>query len=80
MRRWLVTFTLASVLSIAVVLLALWALDGFESLGIGLEGTIALMGGITATIALGVALMALVFASDRSDKDEEVHRPDVLER
>jgi len=73
-QRWLITFTLACVLSIAFVLLALWAMNGFAGLGIGLWGAASLAGGIVCTAALGVGLMALVFASDRGDKDAEVHR------
>ncbi|HXQ68332.1 MAG TPA: hypothetical protein VN980_17315 [Alphaproteobacteria bacterium] len=74
MRRWLITFMLACLLSIAFVLALLWAFNGFEGLGIGLWGTVALAGGIVCTSALGVTLMALIFASDRSDKDSEVQQ------
>ncbi len=72
MTRWLITFTLACLLAVAGVLLALWAMNGFSGLGIGLWGTMALAGGIAATVALGVGLMALVFASDRSGTDSGV--------
>lgn len=73
MRKWTITFVLACVLSIAVVLLALWAAGGFEELGLGLPGAAALVLGIGFTVAVGIGLMALVFASNRSAKDEEVH-------
>jgi len=74
MRRWLLTFLLSCVLSIAFVLAALWAFNGFQGLGIGLWGSVALAGGVVFTSALGVALMALVFASDRSERDSEVQK------
>jgi len=80
MRRWLMTFLLACVLAIAFVLAALWAFNGFHGLGIGLWGTVALVCGVVFTSALGVALMALVFASDRSDQDREVQQATRRER
>jgi hypothetical protein len=80
MRRWLTTFLLASVLSIAFVLAALWAFNGFRGLGVGLWGTAALVGGVAFTTALGVGLMALVFASDRSDRDAEVQQFELRKR
>ncbi|HUI18923.1 MAG TPA: hypothetical protein VL244_14735 [Alphaproteobacteria bacterium] len=80
MRRWLITFLLACVLSIAFVLAVLWAFNGFQGLGIGVWGTVALVGGVVCTTALGVGLMALVFASDRSDRDAEVQHLELRKR
>jgi hypothetical protein len=68
MRKWLVTFAASSFLAVAIVLLALWAMAGFRGLGIGLQGTIALVLGIVFTVGLGIGLMALVFLSERRDE------------
>jgi hypothetical protein len=56
-----------------VVYFALWAFNGFHGLGLDLDATIALTLGTIGTAALGVALMALVFYSDRSGRDQDVH-------
>jgi hypothetical protein len=80
MRKWLITFVGSSALSIAGVLLALWAINGFRGIGIGLVGTLALVGGIFFTVGLGVALMGLVFYSDRSDTDEQVAHTEIVKR
>jgi len=77
MRKWLVTFVLGCFAAVVFVLAALWAFSGFAGLGIGLWGALALAGGIIFTVGLGVGLMALIFASDRSNKDEEVGHLDV---
>jgi hypothetical protein len=74
MRNWLVTYALACAGAVGVVLAALWVLGAFEGLGLGPEGTIALIGGVVLTCVAGIGLMGLVFASDRSQKDDEVFR------
>jgi hypothetical protein len=72
--RWMISFVAASVGGIAVVLLAVWGMNGFDSLGLDTAGTVAIVLGIVVTSALGVGLMALIFYSDRSDADEEAYR------
>lgn len=57
----------------AFVLLVVWASSGFQKLGIGTVGFIALIMGSLLTTALGIALMGLVFYSDRSGTDEFVY-------
>ncbi|HYB09962.1 MAG TPA: hypothetical protein VEJ16_09850 [Alphaproteobacteria bacterium] len=74
MRKWLFTYVLACVGCSAGVLLLFWAMNDFAGLGLDLGGTLAVIFGVTVTVALGITLMALVFASDRSDKDAEVGR------
>ena len=69
--QWVIYFAVTALCGIAVVLLLLWAFSGFH--GLDAAGTVALMLGIVVTSALGVALMALVFYSDRSNVDEDVH-------
>lgn len=72
--RWLIGYVLACAGAIGAVLLAVWAINGFAGLGIGLEGTVALALGIIFSVGLGIGLMALVFQSDRSDHDAVVYR------
>jgi len=72
--RWVVSFVIASVGGLAILLLVIWALNGFHGLGLGLNGTIAVVLGVLFTGGLGVALMALIFYSDRSHADEEAYR------
>ena len=55
---------------IALVMLIVWIMGGFEGADLGFHGWIAIILGMTVTSALGVALMALVFHSDRSGQDE----------
>ena len=69
MKKWLRTFVIACAACVAGVLAALWAMNGFAGLGIDFAGTLALILGVTATVALGIALiksgpakMALGFA------------------
>jgi hypothetical protein len=60
------------VLITAVVLLGgAYAFGAFE--GLGGHGIGALIVGVTASLALGIGLMALMFASSRKH-DEEAHR------
>lgn len=74
MTRWLVTFAAFNAALLAVVLAMLWAVGSFEDSGLSTHGWIAMFLGITLTSALGVALMALVFHSARTDYDDDAHR------
>jgi hypothetical protein len=49
-------------------------INGFRGLGLDTAGTVALVLGMLFTSALGAALMALVFYSDRSNADEGAYR------
>ena len=68
MRR-LVGFSAACLGLIALVLLVIWIMGGFENVHLSLAGWIAYVLGVVLTSVLGVALMALVFYSDRSGRD-----------
>jgi hypothetical protein len=71
-----VIFSTTCVGAVVIVLFMIWALDGFTSLASqGLSGgvLVALILGIVLTTGLGVALMGLVFYSDRSNQDEAVY-------
>jgi ABC-type transporter Mla maintaining outer membrane lipid asymmetry permease subunit MlaE len=67
----LVDFSLVCLGFIGLILLLVLVMGGFELLsGVGVHGWIVFTLGIVITSALGVALMALVFHSDRSGQDE----------
>jgi hypothetical protein len=66
------TLILAGVGFVALVVFLAWVMGGFA--GLSGKGVVALTLGILFTGALGVGLMALVFFSDRSGRDDEVDR------
>ncbi len=68
--RQILGFSAGCVGLIALVLLIIWAMGGFEGGGMGVHGWVALTIGIVLTCALAITLMALVFHSDRSGQDE----------
>lgn len=72
--RWLLTFIGFNAVLLVVVLLTLWASGVFTDTGLSAQGWIAMALGIGFTSGLGVALMALVFYSDRKDYDDAAHR------
>lgn len=57
---------------VLVVIGILWVLSGFHGLGITGTALVALLAGSAVTMALGVALMGLVFYSNESRVDEGV--------
>ena len=69
MRR-LVGFSAVCLGFIALVLLVIWIMGGFSNVHLSLAGWIAYGLGVVLTSVLGVVLMALVFYSDRSGRDE----------
>lgn len=69
MRRHVIVFSVASAGLFFVLLLAAWLLLGFDGSGMGLHGWIAMVLGVLLTVGLAIALMAAVFASDRSGQD-----------
>lgn len=71
--RWLVSFAVMNVVLLVVVLLTLWATGSFTGTGLSVDGWIALGLGIVFTSAVAIALMGLVFYSDRQEVDERVH-------
>ena len=56
---------------ILVIIGGVAAFGGFAGLGAG--GVFALVFGIAVSLALGIGLMALIFYSSRSERDEAVH-------
>ena len=67
-------YAAASVGLLAVLLLAAWAVFGFDGSGMGLHGWIAMILGVVLTAGMAIALMATVFASDRSGQDARAAR------
>jgi hypothetical protein len=57
----------------AFVMLALWATVGFSELGLSGHGVVAITMGVVLSTAIAIALMALIFYSNRH-QDEVVHR------
>lgn len=74
--KWIVTYSLACVGAIVAVLALLWASNGFSTGGLSGHGIAAIVLGVTSSVLLAVALMALVFYSNRSGQDDQVHRSD----
>lgn len=72
--RWLAAFIALCLALCAVTLGAVWVFtDLFTANNVmGVHGWIAMGLGVTFTAGLGVGLMALVFYSHRSHKDDEV--------
>ncbi|MGH7005967.1 MAG: hypothetical protein ACREIP_18645, partial [Alphaproteobacteria bacterium] len=48
-----------------------WAFGWVDALGLSAHGFVALGIGVALTVGLGVALMALVFHSSRSGRDDD---------
>jgi hypothetical protein len=71
--RWLAYFAVLTVVLFTIVLLVLWVTGSFEGGDLSATGWGALFLGITLTSALGIALMGLVFYSDRQDVDERAY-------
>lgn len=71
---WLAGYAIGSVLGAALLLVGvLWLVGGFEDLGVSGHGLVALVGTFVLVIIVGVGLMALVFYSHRSGRDEAVY-------
>ena len=76
---WIRTFILASVGFVVLAVLVLWAI-GFGELGLSGKGIVALTLGFLFTAGLAIGLMALVFFSDLSGRDDETNRAGERER
>jgi len=70
-RQQILRIAIGGVAVIAIVLILTWVLGGFQTLSVA--GGLALIFGVVVTIGLGIALMALVFYSSRSERDEAVY-------
>lgn len=72
--KWIAAFMLICLATLGAVLAALWIADGSAGLGLTAHGYVALALGVVLTSALGVGLMALVFYSNRSGRDDDAYR------
>jgi hypothetical protein len=72
--RWCLTFVAVSLGVIALGYLAVWFANDFEDTGLDLQGHIAMVLGSILLSGLGVGLMALMFYSNASGRDDEVGR------
>jgi len=68
--KWILNYSLACVGAIVAVLLVAWAAYGFDFSQLSTQGIVAIVAGTTLTVLLAVGLMALVFYSNRSGRDD----------
>jgi hypothetical protein len=69
---WAAQFPISATTAIVILLALIWALTGFGGLGLDATATVGALLGIVFTIALAVALMTLIFYSNRSGMDDVV--------
>lgn len=69
---WTTRFVAGSLGGAVALVLLFLSFFGFRELGLSLNGAIALTLGIVLSIGLAVGLMALIFYSDRSGRDDVV--------
>lgn len=72
LRVWAMILAACCAGMVVVVIGSLWVLNGFHGLGIHPTTLVALLLGTVGAMALGVALMGLVFYSNDSRVDEGV--------
>lgn len=71
--KWVINYSLICIGAIVAVLGILWASNGFSTGGLSGHGIAAIVLGVTFSVLLAVALMALVFYSNRSGRDEQAN-------
>ncbi|HYC02630.1 MAG TPA: hypothetical protein VED40_05015 [Azospirillaceae bacterium] len=71
--KWVAWFSALCMGMVGLVLFLLWAWTGFEGFGISLKGTLALIVGSALTAAMATGLMALLFHSARTGRDDIAH-------
>src|SRR5580658_9446129 len=69
---WAGRFAITAVTAIVVLLVLIWALTGFGGLGLDARATVGAVLGIVFAIGLAVALMTLIFYSNRGGTDDLV--------
>ena len=72
--KWTIWFALACSGGIAAVLLIVWLTGGFARVGLDTNVALALVLGIFLSSLLGIALMGLIFYSDRTGRDDAAYR------
>lgn len=71
---WLGRYTALCGAGVVLGVLLLWLSGGFARLGLDLPGALALAAGIVLASAVGIGLMALIFYSNRSGRDDAMFR------
>jgi hypothetical protein len=69
---WAARFAIAATVAIVFLLALIWALTGYGGLGLDATATVGAVLGIVFAIGLAVALMTLIFYSNRSGMDDLV--------
>ena len=77
-NKWLSSFSVACAGAVLAALVLLWAASGFADIGIHGVILVALIGGGVLSTALGIGLMALIFASQRGNHDEAAYRYELV--
>ena len=72
MRRWLIMYTALALGTVAALMLVIWAVGGFDDMGLSGNGQTALILAVVFTVLLSFGLMGLVFYSDRSGHDDTI--------
>jgi ABC-type proline/glycine betaine transport system permease subunit len=80
MTLWIWRFALAGVAFVVLAVLVFWAIGGLGELRVSSKGLVELTLGFLFTAGLAIGLMALVFFSDRSGRDDETNRAGERER
>ena len=80
MTLWIWRFSLAGVAFVVLAVLAFWAIGGLGELRVSSKGLVDLTLGFLFTAGLAIGLMALVFFSDHSGRDDETNRAGERER
>ena len=70
--KWSLTYSLACSGAIGALLAIAGLFGGFDTEGVSTHGIIAIVLGTMFTVLVGVGLMALIFYSNRSGRDETV--------
>jgi len=68
--NWTARFCIVCFAAVAAIVALCWIAFGFGSLGLDPTATVAAVLGISVTAGLGIGLMALVFYSNRSGRDD----------
>lgn len=72
MRKWILGYLALALGMVAALMLVIWAVGGFDDMGLSPDGTYALILTVTLTVISSLALMGLVFYSARRGHDATV--------
>lgn len=72
MRKWVLGYLAMAGGMIAALMLVIWAVGGFDDMGLSADGTYALILTVVLTVVSSLSLMGLVFYSARRGHDATV--------